>query len=255
MEVKLKILNHKLFAEYDSEIKIDLEKKVKLIKAINLPFNFDFYEASAATYSSNIEGNSTSLDTFLKYSSTKSIKENKEIVEINDLVKAYQFAKKNELTKKNFLQSHKILSKQFLITSAQGKLRKGNVVIAGKQGIAYVAIEYQYLKKEFDLLFYDIDLIIGTKLSLVQALYFSSLIHLIFEKIHPFNDGNGRSGRLLEKWFLSNFIGERAWMIESEKYYFENRDAYYKNLSIGFDYESCDLDKALPFLLMLPKAI
>ena len=178
-----------------------------------------------------------------------------EMKEINDLIFAYQFAKTNPLTKANFLKAHKILSKHFLVTAFRGKLRKGNVVIAGKTGIVYVAVDHQYLKKEFDLLFHDIDLIIGSKIPLIGSLYFSSLIHLIFEKIHPFNDGNGRAGRLLEKWFLSHFIKEKVWTIESEKYYFENRAEYYENLSIGFDYESCDFTKALPFLLMLPKAL
>ncbi len=44
-------------------------------------------------------------------------------------------------------------------------------------------------------------------------------------------------------------------MIEDEKYYFENMTEYYKNLSIGFDYESFDFTKVLRFLLMLAKTL
>ena len=225
------------------------------LKPIILPFNFDYYEASASTYSSNIEGNTTSLDSFLKYASSKAIKQTKEIKEIEELVVAYQFAKENALTKTNFLKAHKILSKSFLIPSAQGKLRKGNVVVSGKTGIVYVAVDALYLKKEFDLFLKDVEILLKQDLSIELVFYYAATIHLYFEKIHPFNDGNGRAGRLLEKWFLSHFIKEKAWMIESEKYYFENRAVYYKNLSIGFDYENCDFHKALPFLLMLPKAL
>ena len=101
----------------------------------------------------------------------------------------------------------------------------------------------------------DVEILLKQDLSIELVFYYAATIHLYFEKIHPFNDGNGRAGRLLEKWFLSHFIKEKAWMIESEKYYFENRAVYYKNLSIGFDYENCDFHKALPFLLMLPKAL
>lgn len=255
MNVPLKILNPNLLVEYNSILNIDLNNKLKELKPIDVSLNFDFYEASASVYSSNIEGNSTSLDSFLKYASSKALKKTKEIKEIEELVSAYQFAKTNTLTKANFLKSHKILSKSFLIPSAQGKLRQGNVVIGGKEGIVYVAVDAQFVKKEFELLFHDIELLIKAPIKIEMAFYFASLIHLIFEKIHPFNDGNGRAGRLLEKWFLSHFINEKAWLIESEKYYFENRNDYYKNLSIGFDYESCDFNKSLPFLLMLPNAL
>lgn len=255
LDVVLKILNLKLFEEYATLLKIDLSKKINLLKEVDLPFHADYYEASASSYSSNIEGNTTSLDSFLKYTSSKALKKTKEIKEIEELISAYQFAKQNPLNRDNFFKSHKILSKSFLIPSAQGKLRKGNVVIGVKEGIVYVAIDFKFLKKEFDLLFKDITELLKENLSIDQAFYFASLIHLMFEKIHPFNDGNGRAGRLLEKWFLSHFIKEKAWMIECEKHYFETRNDYYKNLSIGFDYESCDISKAIPFLLMLPQAL
>lgn len=255
MKLGLKMINPNLFEDYTSSLNLDLSKKLNDLKPVSLPFNFDYYEASASTYSSNIEGNTTSLDSFLKYASSKALKQTKEIKEIEELVLAYQFAKENTLTKSSFLKAHKILSKSFLIPSAQGKLRKGNVVIGGKTGIVYVAVDVNDLKKEFDLFFKDVEALLKENLSIELAFYFAAAIHLYFEKIHPFNDGNGRVGRLLEKWFLSHFIKEKAWMIESEKYYFENRADYYKNLSIGFDYKSCDFTKALPFLLMLPNAL
>jgi Fic family protein len=252
---KLKILSDAVLPDYKKALKVDLEKSLKKLKPNPLPFKLDFYEASASTYSSNIEGNSTSLDSFFKYVSSKALKQTKEIKEIKDLIKAYQFAKINALNKKNFFNSHKILSKEFLITSARGKFRKGNVVIGGSSGIVYVAIELEKLKNEFDLFFSDVEILLNSKLKIEEVFYFASMIHLIFEKIHPFNDGNGRAGRLLEKWFLAHFIPEKAWMIESEKYYFENRPRYYSNLSIGFDYEACDINKSLPFLLMLPNSL
>lgn len=93
------------------------------------------------------------------------------------------------------------------------------------------------------------------KLNKKQKSFFSSLIYLIFEKIQPFNDGSDRSGRLFEMCFLSNFIEESVWMIESEKYYFENCEEYYNNLWIAFDYYRCDYNKSLPFLITSPNAI
>lgn len=86
--------------------------------------------------------------------------------------------------------------------------------------------------------------------------YYASLIHLVYVKIHPFNDGNGRTGRLLEKWFLSAKLGGKAWYIGSEHYYYNNLQAYYNNLSkVGLFYDELSYEKSIPFLLMLPNAL
>jgi Fic family protein len=60
-------------------------------------------------------------------------------------------------------------------------------------------------------------------------------------KTHPFQDGNGRTARLLEKWFLLNKIGVEATAVELEKHYYVNRSAYYTNIrKLGLDYPSLD---------------
>ena len=59
-------------------------------------------------------------------------------------------------------------------------------------------------------------------LTIEETFYFASMIHLMFVKIHPWNDGNGRSARLIEKWFLAQKLGEKAWYIQSEKNYYQN---------------------------------
>jgi Fic family protein len=81
------------------------------------------------------------------------------------------------------------------------------------------------------------------------------MIHLCFVKIHPFADGNGRTARLLEKWFLASHLGTKAWYIASEKLYQTRLKSYYKNVDIGKTYESLNYDLSIPFLLMLPMAL
>ena len=105
-------------------------------------------------------------------------------------------------------------------------------------------------------LYADIALLINTELSFGEVLYFASLIHLVFVKIHPFDDGNGRTARLLEKWFLAQKLDEKAWFVQSEKYYYDQHQTYYRNIrAMGLEYEALDYDKALPFLLMLAEAL
>lgn len=78
----------------------------------------------------------------------------------------------------------------------------------------------------------------------------------IFVKIHPWTDGNGRSVRLLEKWFLSEKLGEKAWFVQSEKMYYQQHQSYYTNIRLlGLEYIELDYSKALPFLLMLPHSL
>lgn len=113
-----------------------------------------------------------------------------------------------------------------------------------------------YVKHEFEKFWEEIDDLLKEKLSIEEVFYFAALIHLVFVKIHPFNDGNGRTGRLLEKWFIAQKSGEKAWYIGSEYYYYQNLQNYYNNLArTGLFYEELNYERALPFLIMLPNAL
>jgi Fic family protein len=124
-------------------------------------------------------------------------------------------------------------------------------VINSDDRIDYVAAEPSKLNADLQRLFADIKCLLNTELSQEEVLYFGSYIHLVFVKIHPFQDGNGRSARLLEKWFLIQKLGDKATAIQLEKNYYLNLQLYYRNLRIlGIDYDSLDYNKALDFLLM-----
>ena len=112
------------------------------------------------------------------------------------------------------------------------------------------------VQQEINKLYQDISLLINAKLDFEEALFFAALIHLVFVKIHPFDDGNGRTGRLLEKWFLAQKLDDKAWFLQSEKYYYDHHQTYYKNIRLmGLEYDLLDYSQAMPFLMMLPEAL
>lgn len=252
------MLTDKYLNEYRTGLSVDLDMGLaKLEEKSNFSQeDFNIYITSSAVYSSNIEGNSLDVDTYLKNKQFNIPSKPKETSEIDDLITAYNFAIANTLNKDNFLKSHGILSKHILdIPKHRGMLRDQQVGIFSGGKIEYLAVESEFVKQEFDVLFNDINILLSRKLSSTEIFYYAAFIHLAFEKIHPFMDGNGRAGRLLEKWFLSCYLGKKAWSILSEKYYNDNRKAYYTNIHIGLNYYTLKWGKCIPFLHMLPEAL
>ncbi len=211
---------------------------------------------ASAVYSSNIEGNSIDLNSFMNYKLLKDKpKPQKELQEIEDLIEAYEFAQSEILNEKNLLTVHKLLSRKLVVSSLRGKYRIDKVGVFGESGLVYLAVEEKFvgsIMKEFLL---DIVALTKQKLTEAESFYFASFIHLRFAHIHPFRDGNGRTARLLEKWFLAKTLGENFWKISSEKYYKEHQAEYYKNINLGVNFYELDYTKCVPFLAMLPNCL
>ena len=124
-------------------------------------------------------------------------------------------------------------------------------VINSDDKIEYIAANPDIVKTELDKLFHDIEILRKSDLDPFEIFYYSSLVHLVFVKIHPFQDGNGRSARLIEKWLLIEKIGEKATSVQLEKNYYKKLQDYYSNIrKFGLEYENLDYSKCLDFLLM-----
>jgi len=218
--------------------------------------DFLFYVQEAAVFSSNIEGNSIDFDTYLKNKKFKIKSKPKEMAEIDDLVNAYNFAANHPLSENNFMEAHRLLSQTILsLKSQRGKLRGQQVGIFSGGKVEYMAVEPEYVKTEFDKLFSDINILIKRKLTYKEVFYYAAMAHLLFEKIHPFMDGNGRAGRLLEKWFIATKTNANAWNLPTEKYYAQNKAEYYKRIHIGLNYYVLKMERCVPFLMMLADAV
>jgi Fic family protein len=228
--------------------------KIKEQTFNNEPFG---YSASmASVYSSMIEGNNIDFDTYLKYSTSGMNTKSKSFREIEDLISAYEFARRSELNHSNFMKTHAVLTKNIISDAKyRGKIRDREVFIYGGGEKIYTGASVSIVVEETKKLFSDISILRKRELTTSEVFYFASMIHLVFVKIHPFADGNGRSARLLEKWFLAKKLGTKAWFIPSEKLYQIRIKSYYKNLNIGNNYTNVNYDSSIPFLLMLPMSL
>ncbi len=217
---------------------------------------FDYLTKASAVYSSNIEGNTIDLNSFMNYKMNKSkFKPGKEVEEIDNLITAYEFAQKNKLTEENLLKCHKTSSKTLLIKSKRGEYREEPVGVFGKTGLVYLAVEPEHVKKEMEILFKGISILLEKILTQQEVFYHASLIHLRFAHIHPFMDGNGRVARLLEKWFIAEKLEKIFWKIPSEEYYKNNQGKYYEAIDLGPNYYELNYGKCIGFLQLLPNCL
>ena len=152
-------------------------------KIPNLIANFDFSEnrggfdyltKASAIYSSNIEGNSIDLNSFMNYEfDKKKFKPGKEIEEIENLIEAYEFAQNNRLSETNLLACHKTFSETLLIKSKRGKYRLEQVGVFGKSGIAYLAVEPEFVAKEMKTLLDEVSSLINSALTYEEVFCFT----------------------------------------------------------------------------------
>jgi Fic family protein len=261
MDIKsnnLKIISIALLEEFKKQLSDNLIVDFEFLMDSELSTeSFSFYTSVASVFSSKIEGEEIELDSYVKHKKF-GIKYLPDYTQkIDDLYNAYIFAQKNKLSKKKILKQHHLLAKHFLDKTKRGVVRNSNMYVISSEGkIEYVAATPAIVKQEMELFFHDVDVLLKRNLNYVESFYFAAYLHLLFVKIHPFEDGNGRTARLIEKWFLAEKLGEKAWLIQSEKNYYNYHHTYYKNLQkLGIEYEVLDFSKALPFLLMLPNAL
>jgi Fic family protein len=251
--MKLEILKNDLIVSFKDFVKVSPMETLQKSERLDIPVDyFKFYNSVSSVYSSKIEGENIDFDSFFKHKFLNVKYKPDYTKKADDLFAAYEFIYQNNLTLQNLQKAHSILSSNLLPKSQQGLIRNNPMfVINSDDRIEYVAAEPGIVKSELEKLFNDIELLLKADLNDFDTFYFASYIHLVFVKIHPFQDGNGRTARLLEKWFLIEKLGEKATSVQLEKNYYKNLDSYYKNIKkLGVEYDKLDYSQSLDFLLM-----
>ena len=238
MKEHLQIIPTDLLETYLKQVPKTLQASFDALEDAEISTDtFSFYVSVSSVYSSKIEGEKIELDSYIKH-------------------KKFGIQFLPDYTKK-ISEAHKLLSKHIVAKNWQGKFRNHNMYVTTPDGrIEYVAASPNEVEAEMEKFHNDIEILLKTKLSIEEVFFFASLIHLVFVKIHPWNDGNGRTARLLEKWFLAQKLGNKAWFIQSEKMYYNQHNNYYKNIRLlGLEYPDLDYKQSLSFLLMLPTSL
>lgn len=254
----LKIISSQLLEEYKASFKDTIKTNFEDLHDSELSIDtFSFYTSVSAVFSSKIEGEDIELDSFIKHKRL-GVKYTPDYTQkTDDLYTAYEFAQNNRLTAKTLMQAHRLITKNILNVKHHGQFRKSNMFVMTDDGrIEYVAAAPEKVTPEMDKFYTDLEFLLKENLSFPEVLFFASMLHLVFVKIHPLDDGNGRTARLLEKWFLSEKLGDKAWFVQSEKHYYNHHQTYYANIrKLGLEYDELDYSQALSFLQMIPASV
>lgn len=204
---------------YLSSIKIPTELKTK-IQRISL--------LKSSLFSARIEGSNATLETINK--STRDQEKNKEVFNILKANKFLEKIIKNnfKITKKFIYDLHSLVMTGEIEKTKNFRNEMG--AIFDQAGVAiYLSPPPTQVNRLINQLVEYINANVE-KFPLICAL----VSHLVFEKIHPFIDGNGRVGRLLIFSILKAKGYGEGYLISFEKYLDDNKSDYYYFLDHGY---------------------
>ena len=189
-----------------------------------------------------IENNSLSLKQITAIIEGKHVLGNpNEIKEVKNSIQAYDLLLSlNPYNEKDLLKAHKLMMQD--LVERNGKYRTDGVGIFDGEKVVHLAPPADRVP---ELMF---DLFEWIKTSDVHPLIKSCVFHYEFEFIHPFQDGNGRIGRLWQTVILKEWKDIFAW-IPVETLIKENQKEYYNVL--GASDSAANSTNFIEFMLSL----
>ncbi len=150
----------------------------------------------------------------------------KDIKEVHNAFNAYEkLSEINPYSIDDLLKIHGIMMNG--LVKEAGSLRSGQVGVYNQDGkVVHLAPPADFVPQQLGQLFDWV------KNSNANMLIKSSVLHYEFEFIHPFNDGNGRTGRLWQTALLASWKPIFAW-IPIESIIKDNQEDYYNAITLS----------------------
>ncbi len=195
-----------------------------------------YYVRKEAVLSSQIEGTQSSLSDLLLYESNEAPSVPiDDVVEVSSYVAALEHGLKRvregfPVSLRLIREMHKILLSKGRGSNQQpGEFRTSQNWVGGSRpgNASFVPPPTEHLMECLDRFEKYLHLEERSYTSLIDA----GLIHVQFETIHPFLDGNGRIGRLLITFFLMMMGDLRQPNLYLSLFFKNNRQSYYERLS------------------------
>ena len=130
-------------------------------------------------------------------------------------------AKKDVIKKKDILELHRIVASDVMDQGESGRYRSMRVRVG-----SYIAPR----PEEVAVLMGELLKWWNTEASELSPILSSAIVHYQFEAIHPFADGNGRTGRTLALWELYRRGFDTHHVFSVDEFYWEDRPRYYEAL-------------------------
>ena len=166
----------------------------------------------------------------------------REIQEVRNAIKAYeQFPQWNPASEADLLNAHEVLMAGLL--DAPGRYRRGGVAVTGAGEVQHIGPPAGRVPHLMSNL---LSWLGGTE---EHSLIASSVFHYEFEFIHPFEDGNGRMGRLWQTLILTRWKPLFA-DVPVESLVHARQGEYYDAIR-----ESTAKGESTPFVVFLLEAI
>ena len=168
-----------------------------------------------------IEGNSLSLSEVTAIIDGKVVAgKQTEVKEVKNAYEAYdKIMTFDPYIIDDFLKAHRLMTENLVKES--GRFRSGDVGVFDGDRVVHIGARPQFVPTLMEELF------TWAKESNLHPVLKSAILHYEIETIHPFEDGNGRMGRLWQTLVLAKWNSMFAW-IPMESILFQNRPQYYQ---------------------------